>query len=83
MINDQTYQVEEAKINELFKQAGWSVELQSNPERIERIADRAMLENIAKDTTTFIFLSFGSALHGLVGASFGCVIGGQDINYRA
>lgn len=51
MINDQTYQVEEAKINDLFKQAGWKVELQANYERIERIADRAMFENITKDTT--------------------------------
>ena len=83
MINDQTYQVEEAKISELFRQAGWAVELQSNPERIERIADRAMLENITKDTTTFIFLSFGSAIHGLVGASFGCVSGFPDVDYKA
>ena len=83
MINDQTYQVEEAKINDLFKQAGWDVELQANYERIERIADRAMFENITKDTTTFVFMSFGTAVHGLIGASFGCVIGGEKINYRA
>ena len=83
MINDQTYQVEEAKISELFQQAGWAVELQSNAERIERIADRAMLENITKDTTTFIFLSFGSAINGIVGASFGCVTGAEGVDYKA
>ena len=83
MINDQTYQVEEAKIQDLFKQAGWKVDLQINHERIERIADRAMFENIAKDTTTFVFMSFGSVLNGLIGASFGCVIGDSKINYKA
>ncbi len=83
MINDQTYQVEEAKINDLFQKAGWHVELQSNYERIERIADRAMLENITKDATTFIFMSFGTAINSLVGASFGCVIGSTEINYKA
>ncbi len=83
MINDQTYQVEEAKIKDLFKQAGWEVELQTNHERIERIADRAMFENITKDTTTFVIMSFGIAIHGLVGASFGCVISGSEINYKA
>lgn len=83
MINDQTYQIEEAKIKDLFQKAGWSVDLQVNNERIERIADRAMFENISKDTTTFIFMSFGTAISGLVGASFGCVIGGEEINYRA
>ena len=83
MINDQTYQIEEAKINDLFQKAGWHVELQVNNERIERIADRAMFENITKDTTTFVFMSFGTAIHGLVGASFGCVIGGAEINYKA
>ncbi len=83
MINDQTYQVEEAKINDLFQKAGWHVERQINYERIERIADRAMFENITKDTTTFVFMSFGTAIHGLVGATFGCVIGDKDINYKA
>jgi len=51
--------------------------------QVERIADRAMLENITKDTTTFIFLSFGSAIHGLVGASFGCVSGAEGVDYKA
>ena len=83
MLNDQTYQIEEAKISALFKEAGWDVELQVNNERIERIADRAMFENFAKDTTTFVFMSFGTAIRGLVGASFGCVAGGAEINYRA
>lgn len=83
MINDQTYQIEEAKIKDLFQKAGWSVDLQVNNERIERIADRAMFENISKDTTTFVFMSFGTAISGLVSASFGCVIGGEEINYRA
>lgn len=83
MINDQTYQVEEAKIKDLFQQAGWHVELEVNSERIERIADRAMLENITKDTTTFIFMSFGTAINSIVGATFGCVVSGNDINYKA
>ena len=83
MITDQTYQQEEAKIQQVFKRAGWAVDLQPNHERIERIADRAMLENVMKDTTTFVFMSFGTAIHGLVGAAFGCVIGADEINYRA
>ncbi len=83
MINDQTYQIEEAKINDLFVKAGWFVELQSSSERIERIADRAMFENIGKETTSFIFVSFGSAIHGLVGASFGSIIVRENTNYKA
>ena len=82
MITDQTYQAEEAKINDLFKQARWNVVKQVNYERIERIADQAMLENIMKDTTTFAFMSFGTAIHGLVGAAFGCIIGGDNVDYR-
>jgi len=82
MITDQTYQAEEAKINDLFKQAGWDVVKQVNYERIERIADQAMLQNIMKDTTTFVFMSFGTALNGLVGATFGCIVGGENIDYR-
>ena len=82
MITDLTYQAEEAKISDLFTQAGWSVVREVNYERIERIADQAMLENIMKDTTTFAFMSFGTALHGLVGAAFGCIVGGENIDYR-
>lgn len=83
MITDQTYQAEEAKISELFKQAGWSVIKQVNYQRIDRIADKAMFQNIMKDTTTFAFLSFGSAINGLVGAAFGCIVGIDDSDYRA
>jgi len=83
MITDQTYQAEEAKISDLFQQAGWNVVKQVNYERIERIADKAMFQNIMKDTTTFAFMSFGVTINTLVGAAFGCVIGGEDIDYRA
>ena len=83
MITEQTFQQEEAKIRTLFQQAGWAVEQQPDYERIERIADRAMFENVMKDTTSFVFMSFGSAIHGLVGAAFGCVIVEDNINYRA
>ncbi len=82
MITDQTYQAEEAKINDLFKKAGWDVVLQVNHDRIERIADQAMFQNIMKDTTTFAFMSFGIAINGLMGAAFGSVIGGDQIDYR-
>jgi len=83
MITDQTYQAEEAKIGQLFAQAKWDVIEQVNYERIERIADRAMIENIMKDGTTFIFLSFGQAIHGLVGATFGSITGFDNIDYKA
>ena len=82
MITDQTYQAEEAKINDLFRQANWNIVTQVNYERIERIADQAMLQNIMKDTTTFAFMSFGTALNGIVGAAFGCIIGPKNIDYR-
>lgn len=83
MITEQNYIEEEAKISQLFHRAGWKTEAVVNYERIERIADRAMFENIMKDTTTFAFMSFGAAIHGLVGAVFGCVIGGDEIDYKA
>jgi len=83
MINEQNYIEEEAKIGQLFQRAGWKIEAVTSFERIERIADRAMFENIMKDTTTFAFMSFGTAIHGLMGAAFGCVIGGENTDYRA
>ncbi len=83
MITDQTYQIEEAKIGSLFQEAGWETVEQVNFERIDRIADKAMFQNIMKDTTTFAFMSFGTAIHGLVGAAFGCIIGDGQTDYRA
>ena len=83
MITDKTYQIEQAKIEQLFQEAGWKVELVPNYERIERVAERAMFENVMRDTTTFIFMSFGTVIHGMVGAAFGCVVGADDIDYKA
>lgn len=80
---DPIHQIEEAKIANLFQQAGWTVPVPVNYERIDEITDRAVLQNIMKDSTTFIFMSFGSAMNGLVGATFGCVVGDSSINYRA
>ncbi len=83
MNTEQIYQIEEAKIAKLFTQAGWTVPEQVNYERIDEISDKAILQNIMKDSTTFVFMSFGAAMNGLVGATFGCVVGDPSINYRA
>ncbi len=76
MISDEDYQNREEEIGQLFAQ-----EPRPDPaddvRRINRIVERALFENVVKDTTSFIFSSFGSALGGLTGAVIGAMPAGE------
>lgn len=62
MITDQTFLKEEAEVQQLFAEAGWFKEITPNEERIQLIEDRVLHERITKESTDFIFKSFGAVL---------------------
>jgi hypothetical protein len=82
MITDETYFVEERKIREIFEEAGWTETPKPDLERIEAITERATLEAVLKDSTSFIFLSFTTVIASFLSAFFGAVHTGDD-DYKA
>ena len=72
----------EFQTNAIFEQAGWIVEEDTNYERIDIIVERALIENVIRDTSTFFFTGFGAALAGMSSAFFGSAKS-MDIDYRA
>lgn len=81
-LNQEAYAAIEFQTESVFKQAGWHVELVTNYERIDSIVDQAMIQNVMRDTSTFLFLGFGSAMTGLTSAFMGCGKMG-NVDYRA
>ena len=79
---DETFSKIEVQTGNLFRQAGWKVELVTNYERIDVIVNRATIENVMRETSTFLFVGFGTALTGLSSAFFGSVFS-NDQDYRA
>jgi len=82
MINESTYIKAEAEAQKIFHEAGWVVTKITNYDRVERIVDRAVFQNVVKDTTSFLFKGFGAAITGLSSAALGSV-GMDDVDYRA
>ncbi len=82
MINDENYSQHERQMQQLFHKAGWVVHETPNYERIDRITERAILENILKQTTSFVFISFSEAITGFCGAFFGSISGDSSIDYK-
>ena len=76
MINEQTYQQEEAEIKKLFNEAGWAEMPPPNERRIAQVEERALHERIAKESTDFIFFSFGSVLSNFANT----FLGDREIN---
>lgn len=62
MITDSTYKQEEAALAQLFSEAGWQDGPLFDEQRVKRIEQRAMHELIAKESTNFVFMSFGSVI---------------------
>ena len=81
MITDETYFEEERKLREIFAQAGWEERVEPDEERIEAIVERATLENIMKDSASFIFLSFTAVIANFLSAFFGSV-NTEDDDYK-
>lgn len=84
MITDETYFEEERQIREIFAQAGWEKEAGAEPdeERIEKIVERATVENIMKDSASFLFLSFTAVIANFLSAFFGSVRADEDSDYK-
>lgn len=81
MITDETYAVEEKKVREIFDEAGLSLPPEPDYERIEKIAHRAVLESVIKDSASFVFLSFTNVIANFLSAFFGTVHTDDD-NYK-
>jgi len=72
MISDEDLFKREAEIEKLFLPEQQSaLETRPNPQRIEKIINKALYETVLKDTTSFVFNSFGSVIVSLTGAVFG------------
>jgi len=80
--NDESFAKIEFQTDELFRQAGWKVNLVTNHERIDIVVNKAIIESVVRDTSTFFFVGFSSALTGLSSAFFGSAIS-SDSDYRA
>lgn len=73
MITDQTFLKEEAEVQKLFAEAGWSEIPIPNEARILAIEERVLHERIAKESTDFIFTSFGAVLSNFTNVFLGNV----------
>ena len=62
MINDQTYGTEESELQQIFAEAGWYEKPLPNYERVDNAIERAIHEQISKESITFVFSGFGSVL---------------------
>jgi len=82
-INQEEYAKIEFQTANVFQQAGWNVELVTDYERIDTVVDKALLQNVVKDTTSFIFVGFGAALSGMSSAFFGSSMNLKNVDYKA
>lgn len=82
MIQEQVYNQADAQAAKIFTQAGWAEKIKLDHQRIEKIITKAEFQNALKDTTSFLFLGFGSAISGLSAAAFRCP-SIKNIDYKA
>ena len=80
--NEENYAKIELQTDSIFRQAGWKVDLVTNYERIDVVVERALVENVIRDTSTFFFHGFGAAITGMTSAFFGSATN-LDIDYKA
>lgn len=81
-VNSEIFANIEIQTEHIFRSAGWNTEIVTDYERIDKIVERALLEHVMRDTSTFVFKGFGAALTGLSAAFFGSAIHSES-NYRA
>ena len=82
MITDETYAVEAEQIREIFEEAGLTTPPEPNLERIDKIAERATLEAVMKDSASFVFLGFSAVITNFLSAFFGSVHTDDDDQYK-
>ena len=82
-MTEDTLNIDESAFNDLFAEAGWNdvAKAPPNERRVEEVTQRALSESVIKESTSFVFLGFGSALTALFAAFFGC-ISENDENYK-
>lgn len=82
-MTEETFNPDDSVFNDLFAEAGWNDVAQAPPNerRVEEITQRAISETIVKESSSFVFLGFSSALSGIFAALFGS-ISGNDENYK-
>ncbi|MGE9269141.1 MAG: hypothetical protein ACQKBY_13695 [Verrucomicrobiales bacterium] len=84
MITDDTYQKEEEQLAQLFHEVGWSTPVEPNQERIEAITERAHLETVLKDATSFVFLGFTEVILNFLSVFFSSIGDrSDDKDYKA
>ena len=82
-MTEDTFDPENSLFNDLFAEAGWNdiAEAPPNERRVEEITQRAISETIIKESSSFLFLGFSSALSALFATIFGGVKG-VDEDYK-
>ncbi|MDP0490084.1 MAG: hypothetical protein Q7Q71_03410 [Verrucomicrobiota bacterium JB023] len=70
-----TSDADDAFFEDLFAEAGWNeiAQAPADERRVDEITRRAIAETVMKESTSFVFLGFTSALTGFFDALFGCV----------
>lgn len=83
MITDQTYEQERASAERIFAEAGWAETPVPNELRIQKIEEKLIYERIAKETTDFVFTSFGVVLENFTHVFLGSRSEGDELSdYR-
>ncbi len=82
MITDETYQLEEERMARIFREVGWTDCPDPDFDRIEAIAERATVETVIKESTSFIFLGFTEVIFNFLSVFFGSVSSSDD-DYKA
>ena len=70
-LNEEIYAKIEFQTDAVFRQAGWRVDLVTDYARIDKVVERAHIENVIRDTSTFFFTGFGAAIAGMSSAFLG------------
>ena len=74
-MTEETFNPDDPLFANIFAEAGWEdlAKAPPNERRVEEITQRAISETIMKESTSFLFLGFTSALSGIFAALFGGV----------
>ncbi len=74
-MTEETFNPDDSIFSDLFAEAGWNEVAKASPNerRIEEITQRAVAETIVKESSSFVFLSFTTALSEFFAALFGHV----------
>ncbi|GHC41344.1 hypothetical protein [Roseibacillus persicicus] len=74
-MTEETFNPDDSVFNDFFAEAGWDevAKAPPNERRVEEITQRAISETIMKESSSFIFLGFSSAISAMIAAFFGSI----------